>query len=170
AQKGLKPTDAEYQLVAEGKLAEMWEGRCAAGDPIGCVGFATWGSMDDVQAFFGGGIEADHWVNLGTTVRINARTGLLEGNPFLRSGNGRAYLPWIEKQMGKAIANAHLNATSTDLTNRHYFLSAPEITSYHHAVFDKFNVGRQWYGGSYMTGNHSRLLEPFYCQPSCDSY
>lgn len=166
AQKGLKPTEAEYKLIAEGKLAEMWQGRCAAGDPIGCVGFATWGDPADVIAMHGK-VDGAYWVGVGATVRFNARNGLLTGNPELLLNPDA--LNTAVLSFGKAIATAHLDATSADLSGRHYFLSAPEITNYHHAVFDQFNVSRRWYGGSYGTGRHEPLLEPFYCRPSCDS-
>src|SRR5690606_27828626 len=82
AQEGLKPTEAEYELIAEGMLAEMWLGRCAAGDPIGCVGFATWGDSADVIAMHGN-VEGAYWVGVGATVRFNARSGLLTGDPEL---------------------------------------------------------------------------------------
>ncbi|QEI10875.1 tandem-95 repeat protein [Cellvibrio japonicus] len=166
AQEGLKPTEAEYKLISEGKLAEMWQGRCAAGDPIGCVGFATWGDPADVLAMHGK-VDGAYWVGVGATVRFNARNGLLTGNPELLLNPDA--LNTAVLSFGKAIATAHLDATAADLSGRHYFLRADEITQYHHVVFDRFNVSRRWYGGSYGTGRHEPLLEPFYCRPSCDS-
>lgn len=165
----LKPTDKEYELVKNGKLSEMWKGRCSNGDPIGCVGFATWGTVDEIRDYYGDNkLEAEYWIGVGATVQFNATTGLLQGNEFMQSEMGRTYLPHFTKELGKKIALAHLRATERDFKNTPYFLSASQITEYHHRVFDAHNVSRKWYGGSYMTGKHEGILTPTYCRPTCD--
>ena len=143
----------------------MWESRCAAGDPIGCVGFATWGRSEDILALHGGALRS-YWIGIGATVRTNARNGLVGGNLDLLASE--SVLEEAMLSFGKAIATAHLDATALDKTNRHYFLSPSEITEYHHQVFDDFNVDRRWYGGSYIIGVHVPPLSPIYCIPSCD--
>ncbi len=115
-----------------------------------------------------GAVMGAYWLGVGESVRRNAGYGLLAGNPRLMLSPSA-----FNEQMlalGKAIATAHLDTTLDDQNGRHYFLSAPEITTYHHRVFDEFNISRRWYGGSYGTGVHQRLLEPVYCRPSCDAY
>ncbi|MEK9912949.1 MAG: RHS repeat-associated core domain-containing protein [Flavobacteriaceae bacterium] len=167
--KSLKPTKDEYELVKQGRLAEMWKSRCERGDPIGCVGFSTWGTVDELKEYYGDNMIADYWITLGATVQFNARTGLLEGNPeFFKGEHRQRRLKMTERLFGQAIARTHLKMTERDHRNRPYFLSAVEITRYHHKVFDAFNVSREWYGGSYFDGTHSDFLENFYCIPSCD--
>lgn len=152
----LKPTDAEYKLVEEGKLAEMWQSRCERGDPIGCVGYGTWGDPGEVAKNAG-----KYWVGVGATVRANAYAGLY-------MANGSAPSDELMLQFGQDIAVAHLDATAVDNSSVLYYLSAPEITSYHHTVFDSYGVNRGFYGGSWITGHHDRVAEVFYCQPACD--
>ncbi len=152
----LKPTDSEYEMVREGKLADMWKSRCERGDPIGCVGYGTWGDPSDVSENIG-----NYWVGVGATVRANAYAGLY-------FANGAAPSDTLLLQFGQDIAIAHLDATASDLSSINYYLSAPEITSYHHTVFDSYGVNRGFYGGSWATGSHDRTLEIFYCQPACD--
>ena len=161
----IKPTHAEYQLLSENKLAQVWRGRCALGDPIGCVGFATWGSPKAVIKMHGR-VRGTYWVGVGKAVRYNSSKGLLTGNPELYFSADA--LAAANLSLGKAIVKTHLGTTTTDLVGKHYFLSAREITKYHHAIFDRYNINRGWYGGSLLTGKHVPLLEPFYCRPSCD--
>ena len=163
---GIMPTQSEYDLVAQGRLAEMWQARCAAGDPIGCVGFATWGDPSAVVAMHGNFWGA-YWVNIGKLTRLNATAGLLEGNPHLVLSQNALELSML--QLGQAIAVAHLDATSDDTTGVPAFLSAREITEYHHDVFEDFNVSPRFYGGTYISGEHGELLEIFYCIPACDT-
>lgn len=86
----MKPTAAEFKLVEDGKLSEKWKGRCSNGDPIGCVGFVTWGSVAEIREYYGDNeLEADYWISVGLTVQFNATTGLLEGNKVLESDIGR---------------------------------------------------------------------------------
>ena len=163
---GVKPTRASYQLLVQNKLAEVWKGRCILGDPIGCVGFATWGNPRDVRRMHGL-IYGNYWVGVGWLVRYNSSKGLLGGNPELYSSIDA--LIAANLSLGKAIVRTHLGTTGVDLQGKKYLLSAREITKYHHAVFDHYNVNRGWYGGSILTGRHHRLLEPLYCRPPCDN-
>jgi hypothetical protein len=164
----LKPTDEEFQLVEEGKLAEMWQSRCSRGDPIGCVGFATWATEDEIREYFGHRIADEYWISVGAGVRAAARSGLVAGNPGLLLDS--AYMPLIELALGQDIARAHLSATNADLIGEHYFLDPRQITGYHHTVFDTYHIPRGFYGGSPITGEHWEILEIFYCIPTCDSY
>lgn len=160
-----KPTRIDYNLAANNKLAEMWKGRCALGDPIGCVGFAAWGNPTALRKMHGI-VYGTYWVGLGKVVRYNARKGLLSGNPRLYSSVDA--LVAADLSLAKSIVRAHLGKTSVDSEGRYYSLSAREITKYHHLVFDQYNISRRWYGGSILTGRHHPLLEPLYCRPSCD--
>ena len=161
-----KPSRVEYNLAANNKLAELWQGRCALGDPVGCVGFAAWGSPKALRKMHGL-MYGTYWTGLGKVVRYNARKGLLRGNPELYSSADE--LVAANLSLAKSIVRAHLGKTSVDSNGTKYFLSAREITDYHHAVFDQYNISRKWYGGSILTGRHHRLLEPLYCRPFCDN-
>ena len=144
----------------------MRKGICSNGDPIECVGFATWGTIDEISNHYDHKkLAAEYWISVGATVQFNATTGLLQGNEFMQSEIGRTYLPYFTKEFGKKIALAHLKATEQDSKNTPYFLSASQI---HHKIFDSHNVSRKWYGGSYITGKHEQIFTPAYCRPTCD--
>ncbi|WP_299975375.1 SpvB/TcaC N-terminal domain-containing protein [uncultured Pseudoteredinibacter sp.] len=163
----LKPTEEEKKLIEQGKLGEMWKQRCKNGDPIGCVGWATWGKPSEILQYFGL-LVGGKWLAVGLTVRTNAEKGLLFADPSLLFDADRLERKKLE--FGKAIAYAHLNATGRDKDGRPYSLTPEEITQYHHEVFDDFNVPRGFYGGSYVLGVHDEYLAPHvYCSPSCDS-
>lgn len=92
-------------------------------------------------------------MGVGATVRTNAYAGLY-------SANGVAPSDELLLQFGQDIAIAHLDATAVDHSSIWYYLSAPEITSYHHQVFDSYGVNRRFYGEAGLRGI---MTEPWKC-------
>lgn len=172
------PEAIEVRQIVDGNLGDMWLNRCLGGDPIGCVGAGVWTDekvlRNALEPF--DEISAGRLINVGNLVKFAVYLGFVSRDEMLQevvTGQAKQYLQDLESEvlhMAQVIALEHLTWTADDQTGKPHFLSALEITEYHHAVFEQFGIDPGFYGGSPGFGIHVTAFEGFYCYPySCDS-
>ena len=68
------------------------------------------------------------------------------------------------------LAQAHINAVGADNSGIHGLLHPEEIAEYHHAVFKKFNLPKNAFGGTPFTGKvfEANLTRGIWCR-GCDT-
>jgi hypothetical protein len=137
-------TDEERLMVEEGNVDGFWQSRTERGDPIGSLGQEFGDNPDDQSVgtyLSSGGLESEL------------------GKQFVDESGGSV----IPEQLDEAIkegfdearqnlARAHIEAVDNDKRGTENFLSAGQITDYHHDVFGSMGLPRNTFGGTMVTG------------------
>lgn len=160
-------TTEEQRAVDQGNLDQFWQSRTDRGDPIGQMGvdFGKPGNEQplDVMASTG---------RLKTEVADN----VLEQNNV----SATDMTPEVRQEMQTAVdqgmqdirqdlAEAHIDAVNKDASGQKQFLSARQITVYHHDVFKEHNIPSRTFGGTPATGLkiEDRFTRAIWCS-GCD--
>lgn len=150
-------TDEERQSVDQGDLDSFWESRAERGDPIGDLG---------VQY----GEEFGDRTLAAQTSSLILRGKIFDKNDDSLVGQGLARMDmatadelsispeafdamqqdWDNVRQG--LAEAHIDAVDNDFSGTPQFLSADQITRYHHDVFDANGLPNNAFGGTPVTG------------------
>jgi hypothetical protein len=137
-------TDEERLMVEKGNVDGFWQSRTERGDPIGSLGQEFGDNPDDQSVgtyLSSGGLESEL------------------GKQFVDESGGSV----IPEQLDEAIkegfdearqnlARAHIEAVDNDKRGTENFLSAGQITDYHHDVFGSMGLPRNTFGGTMVTG------------------
>ncbi len=125
-------TDAERQLVADGKIQEFWESRLAVGDPVARAGLASLNPSGGALDYLFGGTSINNRLQAFANVYTD---GVLNID-----------------QIRVELANAHIQFTDSDKLGIRGLLNPGQIAEYHHQVFDRHGLPPTAFGGTPFTG------------------
>ena len=148
-------TDEERQFVEEGDLDSFWQSRDERGDPIGDLGVEYGKDFSDRTL-------ATKTSSLILKDKIIAKNDDSVGVPMpqyqLTTDDQSMSLQAFENiqsdwdNVRQGLAEAHIDAVDNDFSGTPQFLSADQITRYHHDVFDANGLPNNAFGGTPVTG------------------
>ena len=150
-------TDEEREFVDQGDLDSFWDSRAERGDPIGDLGVQYGEEFGDrtlatqtSSLILRGKIfdkNDDSLVGQGLARMDKATADELSISPEAFDAMQQ---DWDNVRQG--LAEAHIDAVDNDFRGTPQFLSADQITRYHHDVFDANGLPNNAFGGTPVTG------------------
>ena len=125
-------TEAERQLVADGKIQKFWESRLAADDPVAKAALASLNPPGGVVDYLFGGTSINNRLQAFANVYND---GVLNID-----------------QIRVDLANAHIQFTDLDTSGVPGLLNPGQIAEYHHQVFSRHGLPSTAFGGTPFTG------------------
>jgi hypothetical protein len=173
----------EKEFSTTGQLDKLYYSRVLKHDPVGYVGFGTWGSLEQNIEVHGlaGGL---YWKGVGALTTFNSKMSLAAGRHDglldTLSAFGSDEVSQLNVKMANDVAKSHLQMISRDFKYDSQgvkgLLSEWQITKYHHEVFRSNDASVRFYGGTLGIGDSQgglsdtirRGLGMFYLYPAGD--
>ena len=132
--EGSQITEEQEKLAQSGDFLAFWKSRWVCGDPVAKTALIGWGESDLVKASWFEKWSAKYtWWALSSYISDN-------------------HLPVSMKQIGRALAIAHMEAIKLDQINVPNLLSPTQVAEYHHDVFKNYGIPAHLFGGTLPVG------------------
>ena len=144
-------TDKQRELASARDRAGFWQSRQQdSHDPMGKIGLSAVNNDGGVIDYLFGGQAINN--------RLKAYSKVY--------GNGDLDL----NKVGVKLMNAHVKSVDLDDRGISGLLSPRQIATYHHKVFEKYNLPPTTFGGTPFTGNliEANITRNFWCR-GCDT-